>query len=80
MDSSLGELTLPEARPLTELDGTFVVCEETVEGTDRSVDPQPGPATLGVPVSYQACTDVACFPPRVYQQVVLSGLDSILWV
>jgi hypothetical protein len=37
-----------------------------------------GATRVGVQVSYQACTEVECFPPaNVAQHVALNGLDLI---
>jgi len=77
----VGELTLPEPRSftVTGLDYEFVVYEGNVEGIlPFMLSQNLGETTLKVSVSYQACTDEACFPPsNIKQELILSGLDLI---
>jgi peroxiredoxin len=76
-----GELVMPEGQPFS-IDGlgeTFVVYAGTVEGTlPFMLTKNLGATRVGVRVSYEACTEVDCFPPtNVAQHVALDGLDLI---
>jgi hypothetical protein len=76
-----GELVLPEGQPFSidGLDEAFVVYAGTVEGTlPFMLTRNLGATRVGVRVSYQACTEVECFPPtNDAQHVALNGLDLI---
>jgi hypothetical protein len=76
-----GPLELPEPRPfrVEGLDEEFFVYEGSVRGARTLLlTKNLGEVTLGVKVHYQACSDVACFPPgEVSLQLPLKGLDNI---
>ncbi len=76
-----GLLELPEPR-LFRIEGlaeSFHIHEGTLRGAlPFTLLKNLGDVTLSLRVRYQACSDVACFPPReVSLQLPLTGLDNI---
>ena len=76
-----GEPELPEPHPfqVEGLDEQFFVYEGTVRGAlPLALTKNLGDVTLGVTLSYQACSEVLCYPPaELAAELPITGIDVI---